>query len=67
MPYSDPSDKRAHNKAWMAADRKKKRTEAGMSIAERIRAGRALAKAAGLPATKKPAVRNSDSDQSPTG
>ena len=59
MPFSDPADRRDYNRAWMRADRKKKRAAASMTIAERIRAGRALAEAAGL-------ARNSESDNSPS-
>ena len=58
MPYSDPADKRAHNKMWMAADRKKKRATASMTLAERIKAGRKLAADAGLkPAAPKKPLR----------
>ena len=45
MPFRDPKEAAEYRKLWKRADRAKKRKLASMTLAQRIAAGRALAKA----------------------
>ena len=58
MPFMWDDDRRAYQRAWVAAKRKRRREQAKMTIGERIRRGRELAALVGqAPRPKAPKPR----------